>query len=99
LPLSVRSIVNPPDERLAVRRRDVAPLVTDLVKWMRSERSKLSRNNEVAKAFDYMACELFPSIDNSHIRTSRLTISRETRTFFGHNKCMTCGRFQAVTAM
>jgi transposase len=36
--------------RLAVRRREVTPLVT----WMRDERARLSRRNPVAKAMDYM---------------------------------------------
>ena len=43
-----------PVERLAARRKDVAPLVRELIDWMSSERAKLSRHNEVAKAFDYM---------------------------------------------
>jgi transposase len=43
-----------PDQRLAVRRRDVAPLVDELMAWMKQQRAKLSRNNDVAKAFDYM---------------------------------------------
>ena len=43
-----------PDERLAVRRTEIAPLVEDLVDWMTRERAKLSRHNEVAKAMDYM---------------------------------------------
>jgi transposase len=43
-----------PDQRLAARRRDVAPLVNDLIAWMTRERAKLSRHNAVAKAFDYM---------------------------------------------
>jgi transposase len=42
------------DERLAVRRERVAPLVSALEIWMRSERGKLSRHSEVAKAMDYM---------------------------------------------
>jgi transposase len=41
-------------ERLAARRSDVVPLVDELLTWMRSERGKLSRHNEAAKAFDYM---------------------------------------------
>jgi transposase len=41
-------------ERLAARQSDVAPLVDDLLAWMRSERARLSRHNEVAKAMDYM---------------------------------------------
>ena len=44
----------PPDERLAARRKDIAPLVDDLIDWMKRERAKLSRHNEVAKAMDYM---------------------------------------------
>jgi transposase len=43
-----------PEERLAARRRDIAPLVNDLIEWMKRERGKLSRHNEVAKAMDYM---------------------------------------------
>jgi hypothetical protein len=41
-------------EREAVRRRDIAPLVDDLIEWMKRERAKLSRNNDLAKAMDYM---------------------------------------------
>lgn len=41
-------------ERLARRRQDVAPLVAELEAWMRSERAKLSRHNDVAKAMNYM---------------------------------------------
>lgn len=44
----------PPDERLAARREHVAPLVADLETWMRAERARLSRHNDVAKACDYM---------------------------------------------
>jgi transposase len=42
------------DERLAVRRARVAPLVSDLETWMRAERAKLSRHSDVAKAMNYM---------------------------------------------
>jgi transposase len=41
-------------ERLAARRKDVTPPVDDLLDWMRRERAKLSRHNDVAKAMDYM---------------------------------------------
>jgi transposase len=41
-------------ERLATRLARVAPLLVDLEGWMRSERAKLSRHSDVAKAFDYM---------------------------------------------
>jgi transposase len=37
-----------------VRRKEVAPLVNDLIEWMKRERAKLSRHNPVAKATDYM---------------------------------------------
>jgi transposase len=42
------------DKRLDLRRTYVAPLVVELEDWMRTERAKLSRHNEVAKAMDYM---------------------------------------------
>jgi transposase len=41
-------------ERLAQRRQHVQPLVDDLEAWMRTQRSRLSRHNDVAKAMDYM---------------------------------------------
>jgi hypothetical protein len=42
------------NERLAARRAHSAPLVAELEAWMRSERAKLSRGNDTAKAMDYM---------------------------------------------
>jgi transposase len=42
------------DKRLELRKQYVAPLVADLEGWIRAERAKLSRHNEVAKAMDYM---------------------------------------------
>jgi transposase len=42
------------DKRLELRRAHVAPLVTDLETWMRTERARFSRHNDVAKAMDYM---------------------------------------------
>src|SRR5262245_38417870 len=41
-------------ERLAVRREHVAPLVSDLETWMRTQYAKLSRHSDVAKAMNYM---------------------------------------------
>jgi transposase len=41
-------------DRLALRRATIAPLVGDLDTWMRSERGKLSRHAEVARAIDYL---------------------------------------------
>ena len=43
-----------PAERVAVRRKDIAPLVSELIEWMKQERTKLSPHNEVAKAMNYM---------------------------------------------
>ncbi len=43
-----------PEECVAMRRRDIAPLVDGLIDWMKRERARLSRHNEVAKAMDYM---------------------------------------------
>jgi transposase len=43
-----------PDRRLAARREQVAPLVAELETWMRAERARLSRHNDVSRAMDYM---------------------------------------------
>jgi transposase len=43
-----------PAERVAVRRNDVAPLVSELIEWMKQERTKLSPHNDVVKAMNYM---------------------------------------------
>ena len=42
------------DQRLALRKEHAAPVVGELEAWMRSERGRLSRHNDVAKAMDYM---------------------------------------------
>jgi transposase len=42
------------DERLRVRREQVAPLVAALEAWLRAERARLSRHAAIAKAIDYM---------------------------------------------
>lgn len=42
------------DERRAVRQELSRPLVDDLEAWMREERPRLPRGNDVAKAMDYM---------------------------------------------
>ena len=41
-------------DRLAYRLEHAAPLVRDLEAWMKSERAKLSRHADVARAMDYM---------------------------------------------
>jgi hypothetical protein len=40
--------------RRAVRQELSAPLVADLESWMREQRARLSRGNDIAKAMDYM---------------------------------------------
>jgi transposase len=42
------------EQRLAVRNELSAPLVANLESWMREQRTKLSRGNDVAKAMDYV---------------------------------------------
>ncbi len=44
----------PAEQRLAIRRDQVAPLVTELETWMRAARARMSRHAEVARAMDYM---------------------------------------------
>ena len=41
-------------DRLAMRRKIAAPLVTELEQWLRSQRAALARHNPVAGAIDYM---------------------------------------------
>jgi transposase len=41
-------------DRLVVRQRESKPIVADLERWMRTERARLSRHAETARAIDYM---------------------------------------------
>ena len=41
-------------DRLVRRKADVAPMVADLERWMRTERARVSHHAEIAKAIDYM---------------------------------------------
>ena len=50
------------NERLAARRKEVAPLVHELIDWMTRERAKLSRHNEVVKAMDYILKRIDKSV-------------------------------------
>ena len=43
-----------PAERVEARRKNVAPLVDELIEWMKQERTKLSPHNDVTKAMNYM---------------------------------------------
>jgi hypothetical protein len=58
-----------PEHRVAARRKDVAPLVNDLMEWMKRERAKLSRHNEVAKAMA-ITCLLTAERDNRKPRAA-----------------------------
>jgi len=51
-----------------------APLVADLEAWMRAQRAKLSRGNDVAKAMDYMLKRW------SVLRASSTTVASACRT-------------------
>jgi len=42
------------EQRRVVRQEKSAPLVADLESWMREQRAKLSRGNDLVKAMDYM---------------------------------------------
>jgi transposase len=70
------------DARAVARRKDIAPLVDDLITWMKRERAKLSRHNEVAKAFDYMLkrIDVFTRfLDDGRICLSNNAAERELR--------------------
>jgi len=43
-----------PEQRLATRHEQVVPLVAELETWMRAERARLSRHNDISRAMDYM---------------------------------------------
>jgi transposase len=71
-----------PEERMAARHRDIAPLVNDLIEWMKRERAKLSRHNEVAKAMNYMLkrVDVFTRfLEDGRICISNNTAERELR--------------------
>ena len=42
------------EQRRAVRQELSAPLVADLERWLREQRPKLSRGNDLAKGMDYL---------------------------------------------
>ena len=72
----------PVEQRLALRQRHTAPLVGELEAWMRGERTRLSRHNDVAKAFDYML-KRWPAftrfLDNGKICLSNNAAERALR--------------------
>jgi hypothetical protein len=71
-----------PEARVTARRKDIALLVNDLIDWMKRERGKLSRHNEVAKAMDYMLkrVDVFTRfLDDGRICLSNNAAEREVR--------------------
>ena len=71
-----------PEARMATRRREIAPLVDDLIAWMKRERAKLSRHSEVAKAMDYLLkrIDVFTRfLDDGRICLSNNAAERELR--------------------
>src|SRR5204863_6713423 len=70
------------ERRRAVRQELSAPLVADLESWLRQQRAKLSRGNDLAKAMDYMLkrCPAFPRLlDDGRICLSNNAAERALR--------------------
>ena len=42
------------EQRLAIRAERAAPLIAELETWMRTERARLSRHNDISRAMDYI---------------------------------------------
>src|SRR5271169_4851831 len=83
------------DRRKAVRQELSAPLAADLQAWMREQRAKLSRGNDVAKAFDYML-KRWPAfkrfLDDGRICLSNNAAERALRGIaLGRKSWMFCG--------
>jgi transposase len=77
-----------PEARVAARRKDIAPLVNDLIEWMKRERAKLSR-----QAMDCMLkrIDVFTRfLEDGRICRSNNAAERELR---GHD----FGRFRTVS--
>ncbi|WP_234842946.1 IS66 family transposase, partial [Sinorhizobium meliloti] len=71
--------------RKAVRQERSKPLVLDLEPWMKAQRAKLSRNDDLAKAFDYLlnrgpAFTLF--LDDGRVCLSNNAAERALRWLF-----------------
>jgi transposase len=83
-----------PAERVAARRKDVAPLVNDLIECMKRERAKLSHHN-VAKAMNYMLkrVDVFTRfLEDGRICLSNNAAERELRGIaLGRKSWLFCG--------
>jgi transposase len=70
------------DERKAIRRQLSRPLIDDMEIWIREHRARLPRDNDLAKAFDYMLkrWESFTRfLDDGHICLSNNCAERSLR--------------------
>jgi transposase len=70
------------DQRKTVRKEHSAPLVAELEAWMREQRAKLSRHNDVAQAIDYMLkrwAVFARFLDDGHICMSNNAAERALR--------------------
>jgi len=83
------------EERKAVRQERSAPLVADLETWMREQRAKLARGNDVAKAMDYMLkrwAAFTRFLDDGRICLSNNAAERALRGIaLGRRSWMFCG--------
>jgi hypothetical protein len=58
------------EERLAVRRERVAPLVADLEAWMQAQRGRFSRHSDIGKAMDYMPARAHRIVDTQAMEST-----------------------------
>jgi transposase len=83
------------EERKAERQKLSAPLVGELEAWMRDQRAKLSRSNDVAKAMDYMLkrwTAFTRFLDDGHICLSNNAAERALRGIaLGRKSWLFCG--------
>jgi transposase len=78
------------DERLRVRQKDSAPLVTALEAWLRDHRSRLSRSASVLKPIDYMLKrwdDFTRFLDDGRICLTNNAAERALRGFALGRKC------------
>jgi transposase len=78
-------------ERLAVRQARIVPLIAELEAWMRAERVRLSRGNDLARAIDYLL-KRWPAftriLDDGRICLSNNAAERALRGIaLGRNHC------------
>ncbi len=83
------------ERRRAVRQELSAPLVADLQAWMRAQRAKLARGNDVASAMDYMLkrwSAFTRLLDDGRICLSNNAAERAVRGIaLGRKSCLFCG--------